>query len=75
MATATELIVLGICWTLVGSIVYHRSLSYPSFERQKHLYPMSKRKSYNIIQLPSLITAIAGVITAVAGLIIAIKPK
>jgi hypothetical protein len=36
---------------------------------------MSKRKSYNIIQLPSLITAIAGVITAVAGLIIAIKPK
>ena len=75
MSTATELVVLGICLTLVGSIVYHRSLGYPSFERQTHLYPMSKRKSYNIIQLPSLITAIAGLIIAITGLIIAIKPK
>ena len=75
MATATKLIALGIFWTLVGSIVYHRSLSYPSFERHKHLYPISKRKSYNIIQLPSLITAIVGLITAVAGLITTIKPK
>jgi hypothetical protein len=75
LATATKLIVLGICWTLVGFIVYHRSLCCPSFERQTFLYLMSKRKSYNIIQLPSIITVIVGVITVIASLIIAIKPK
>jgi hypothetical protein len=36
---------------------------------------MSKRKSYKIIQLPRLITEIAGLITAITGLILAIKPK
>ena len=75
MATAPELSALGICWTLIGSIVYHKSLGSPWFERQTHLYPMSKRKSYNMIQLPGLIVAIAGLITTVAGLIIAIEPK
>ncbi len=75
MATATELIVLGIGLALVGFIVYHRSSGYPLFKIPIRSYKIGILNNSNLIQLTSLITAISGLITAIAGLIIALKPK